>query len=235
MTFCSCGRSSVKSCLMRTAPFSNVTMASRSAGFIWSVDVALRRPERAQLVARRHRGHVEVENEQLAVPEPRVAGRRHGKGRLRRGCHVAGGRGGGAHGRRRPRARLAGQPLVLDERDVLRLAVLGDHEVLGGQPFDGTPGGVLHGDVLHDEPRAGAEHRRLIRHLHLSLRRGRSAGGGPPCRCADAVRPSVATSARTWSAGRASSIRTSGARCSAAGAFDSPGSAGRTAGCRRAC
>ena len=52
-------------------------------------------------------------------------------------------RGGGAARRRRaPRGRLppalgdSAQPLELDERDVLRLAVLGDHEVLRRQPLD---------------------------------------------------------------------------------------------------
>ena len=142
-------------------------------------DVTERGPIGPHLVAGRHRGQIEVQHQEPSVPEPRVARRRNGERRLRGGRHVARGRGGGAHGRGRAGPRLAGQPLVLDERHVLRLAVLGDHEVLRRQPFDGTAGSVLHGDGLHDEPRARAEHRRLIRHLHLpwrwSLARGRRA------------------------------------------------------------
>ena len=56
-----------------------------------------------------------------------------------------------------PRRHVRRQTLILDERDVLRLAVLGDHEVLGGQAFDRLAVLVLDEHRLDDQPRGGAE------------------------------------------------------------------------------
>ncbi len=93
-------------------------------------------------------------------------------GRCRR---CGGGPGGGSAGAAvRPlpppvlRAAAALHALELDERDVLRLAVLGDAEVFRGQPFDDLAVLVLHGHRLDDEARGGAKHRLLC--LLLLLR-----------------------------------------------------------------
>ena len=57
------------------------------------------------------------------------------------------------------------QALELDEADRLRLAVLGDDEVLRGQSLDRLAVLVLDADRLHDQPRRAAEgrRRRLLR------------------------------------------------------------------------
>ena len=65
-----------------------------------------------------------------------------------------------------------GETLILDERDVLRLAVLGDDEVLGGEPFDRLAVLVLDEDRLDDQPLGRAERglRRLCLRLSVAAR-----------------------------------------------------------------
>jgi hypothetical protein len=58
---------------------------------------------------------------------------------------------------------VRGEALELDERNLLRLAVLGDGEIFGGQSFYRPPFLVLHRYRLDDEARLRAEHG-LLRH-----------------------------------------------------------------------
>jgi hypothetical protein len=64
---------------------------------------------------------------------------------------------------------LSREPLIFDERDVLRLAVLRDHEIFGGEPFDRLAVLVLDEHRLHDQPRRRAEGRLRCLRLRLLL------------------------------------------------------------------
>ena len=68
-------------------------------------------------------------------------------------------------------AMVEGEALELDERNLLRLAILGDGEIFGGQPFDRPPFLVLHRYRLDDESRLRAEHRLLRRETKKRNRR----------------------------------------------------------------
>ena len=63
--------------------------------------------------------------------------------------------------RLRRSADATGMTLEFDERDLLRLAVLGDRKVLGGQTLDGIPVLILDRHRLDDQPGLAPEDRLL--------------------------------------------------------------------------
>ena len=71
-------------------------IAIRSAGVICDADVAQRRLVGADLIAGRHGGQVEVQDQQPAIAEPGVAGGDRGEAALRDRCHLGTGAGAAA-------------------------------------------------------------------------------------------------------------------------------------------
>ena len=226
-------------------------IAIRSGRRHLRVDVLQRVGVRADLIGRRHRRAVEVEDEQppvLIADVARAAARRSAsRSSLRRVAAVGGASAGCAGSGLRLRvggcapaaARCGEAPLhalELDERDVLRLAVLGDDEVLRGQPFDDLA--VL---VLDRAPsgRSGAWWCGNVGCSCLLLRRcavrrsaARSRRTEPP-RHRERTRACLSDSAASVCRAQGSHLRTSFAGSSALAASGSPRSAGRIAGCRR--
>ena len=118
----------------------------------------------------------------------------------------------GGHGSRRLR-RAKVQALELDERDVLTLAVFGDHEVVGGQTFDRIAVAILDADRLNDQPCGRAKDRLLLRLLSLlsasghTLHQDQRADHNPSSRQGSDRRRSVSLPAprrtdQMWSAHR---------------------------------
>ena len=213
----SAARSSVKSCFSRTPPSLNAMIATRSAAAISRRDVLLRVREHAQLIEKRHLVQIEVQDDQPPSAIPRVARSRHCDGRRCRGRHTRCGRNG--HRRRRSTDRWRRQQrivegLILDEGDLLRLAVLGHDEVLGRQPEHGLALFVLDAHGLHDQTNRRAK--RGLRRLLVRAARRRANGergnhGDESDRCAAHIRSEAshpsAASASDW---RASGNRTAG-------------------------
>ncbi len=122
------------------------------------VDEGLRRGVGAHLIGGRHRGEIEVEDQQPAIAIAGVAGRRNRDLSLRRRRHADRGAAKcGAGVAARALGRPIGQPLELDEADRLRLVVFGDDEVGGRESLDGAAVLVLDADRLHDQPGATPE------------------------------------------------------------------------------
>ena len=130
------------------------------------VDERLRRGVGTHLIARRHRGQIEVQDQQPAVAVAGVARRRDRDLSLRRRRH-ADRRGEARRGRGGARlGRPIRQTLILDEADRLRLVVFGDDEVgWAVRPSTARPSLSLTLTVCDDEARAAAKDRLLRRQL----------------------------------------------------------------------
>ena len=145
MTSRSVARSSVKSCRTRTAPPLERHDGQQVRRRICGVDVLERgavdaRTDRPAACADRSKYRTSRRRSRnraspAAARRCRSDGRRHaGRGRRGRVRRTAAGRSRRAAAA--PAGAGVGQTLVLDKRDLLRLAVFGDDEVPGGEAFD---------------------------------------------------------------------------------------------------
>ena len=127
------------------------------------IDERLRGGVRPHLIGGRHGGEVEVQDEKAPIPIAGVAWRRNGDLSLRRGrCTDVGWSARRGLSRARVR-RPIGKALEFDEADRLRLAVLGDDEVVRRQSFNRPAIPVLDAHGLDDEAGTAAEYgRRLL-------------------------------------------------------------------------